>query len=165
VLAAVRRADELAVDGLRRARDLSVWGPDGIGAKDERIRGLLRKSIPRFDVACVLFGILGYLGGIPAIRDTFSEPFTKAWSGALVTVAVVCLIGLAYPKHAWRLEFFGKCLLIGLLFLYSLAVAIAGVTGGDLGRAAVAVAIFAMTELPQWRLRDIARDRVANKWR
>ncbi|MFS0731044.1 hypothetical protein ABC270_13320 [Curtobacterium sp. 1P10AnD] len=34
----------------------------------------------------------------------------------------------------------------------------------NLGRGAVAAAIYSMTELPRWRLRDIARDREVNGW-
>lgn len=149
---------------IRRLVAGSIWGDGAVSPKDSRIEHMLRANLPRFDIAVLLFGVLGYFGGIPAIRDTFSEPYAQAWSAALVTTALLCLVGLAYPAQLWRLEFYGKAFLVGLILLYAGAVAIAGIVGGDLGRGAVAAAIYSMTELPRWRLRDIARDREVNGW-
>ncbi|MBK0296388.1 hypothetical protein IAE22_30345, partial [Bacillus sp. S34] len=69
---------------IKRLAEGSVWGDGAVSPKDARIEHMLRANLPRFDIAVLLFGVLGFFGGIPAIRDTFSEPYAQAWSAALV---------------------------------------------------------------------------------
>jgi hypothetical protein len=149
---------------LRYARDESIWGRHALSLKDARVATMLRGTLPRFYIACLIFGGLGSLGGIPALRQTFGDVFTDMWGGGLVLSTIAALIGLGYPKHLWRVEFAACALLVGLMAVYAAALLIAGVFSGDIGRASIAFGIYAMTELPQWRLRDVMRDRVLNRW-
>ncbi|NII42100.1 ABC-type Fe3+ transport system permease subunit [Curtobacterium flaccumfaciens] len=143
----------------------SIWGPTGVDAEDERVRWLLRVGLPLFDVFCIGFGVFGYAGGIPALRDSFGEGYAQSFGLTLSVTALVCLVGIAFPALLWRMEFCGKCLLLGLLMLYAVSVFLAGAVGGDLGRGGVGFAILAMAVVPAWRVSDIARDRVVHQWK
>lgn len=149
----------------KRLRSASIWGPDSVGPKDARLDRLLRRALPEFYMACALFGILGALGGIPALRDTFGESYAAGLGIAICAAALACGAGEAFPARLWRLEFYAAALLSGLILLYAAAVVVAGFLGGDAGRAAVAAAIYAMSVLPRWRITDVARDREVHGWR
>lgn len=148
----------------KRLGAASIWGPNGVDESDDRVRHLLRVGLPAFDVFSVFFGIYGYLGGIPALRDSFGEAYAQTFGLMLSVTAFVCLIGIAFPNVLWRLEFGAKCFLLGLLLLYAGSVFVAGIVGGDVGRSGVGWAILAMTVLPTWRVSDIARDRRVHGW-
>lgn len=150
---------------IKRLHAASIWGPNGVDSTDDRVRWLLRVGLPLFDVFCVGFGVFGYLGGIPALRQSFGEQYAQSFGLTLAVTALVCLVGVAFPAKLWRVEFWGKCLMLGLLVLYSTAVFIAGWTGGDIGRSGVAWAILAMAVLPAFRVADIARDREVHQWK
>jgi len=152
------------VGGVRRAARASIWARDSVSAKDARVAGLLRYGLPAFDVFVITFGLLGFLGGIPALRATFSDGYAEVWALVLANTGLLALIGVAFPAILWRLEFTAKAFMVGLIVVYAGAVFIAGATNGDIGRAAVGGAILAMAVLPSWRLNDIARDRRVNGW-
>lgn len=143
----------------------SIWGPSGVDESDDRVRWLLRAGLPLFDVFCIGFGIFGYIGGIPALRDSFGEVYAQSFGLMLSVTAFVCLIGVGFPSKLYRLEFWGKCFLLGLLFLYAGSVFLAGIVGDDIGRAGVGWAILAMAVVPAWRVSDIARDREVHGWK
>jgi len=143
----------------------SIWRPDAVGAKDKRLSSMLQGYLPRFYFACVLFGLLGAIGGIPALRDTFGEDFATTLGLAIAITAAAAGAGEAFPERLWRFEFFGAATLSGLIVLYAAAVVLAGLFAGDPGRAAVGAAIYAMQILPQWRFRDVRADREVNGWR
>jgi chromate transport protein ChrA len=154
---------------IRRQREQlvarSIWRPGAVGPQDARLASMLQGYLPRFYVACALFGLLGAYGGIPALRDTFGEDSALAL-GLLLAVAAICAgAGEAFPDRLWRLEFFAVATLSWLILLYAAAVVIAGLLAGDAGRAAVGAAIYAMRILPQWRVRDVRADREVNGWR
>lgn len=151
--------------GIRRAARASIWGRESVSAEDARIAGLLRYALPAFDVFVILFGALGFVGGVPALRVTFSDTYAEVYSLVLAGTAAVCLAGIAFPAKLWRVEFVGKAFLFGLIVLYAGAVFIAGFDNADTGRAAVGAAILAMSCLPAWRLTDIERERRKHGWR
>ena len=151
--------------GLRRLRAASIWGPSNVSAEDARVARLLRRTLPEFYLATWAFGSLGVLGGVPALRDTFGEEYAQILGFAIASASLVALLGVAWPARLWRLEFYSVSLLSGLVLLYAAAVAIAGVTAEDVGRTAVAAAIYAISTLPRWRVTDIAREREVHGWR
>ncbi|PYY63604.1 hypothetical protein DEJ30_11870 [Curtobacterium sp. MCPF17_003] len=150
---------------IKRLAAASIWGPNGVDPSDDRVRWLLRVGLPAFDVFAIAFGIFGYLGGIPALRDSFGEGYAQSFGLMLSATALVCLCGIAFPALLWRIEFWGKCFLLGLLLLYSGSVFLAGAVGGDIGRSGVGWAILAMAVVPSWRVSDIARDREVHQWK
>lgn len=149
----------------RRAGRASIWGRTSVSAEDARVAGLLRYGLPGYDVFVIVFGTLGFFGGIPALRDTFSTDYAEVWGLVLASTGAFALAGVAFPSRLSRLEFSAKAFMVGLLVVYSGAVLIAGWVAGDLGRGAVGWAILAMAVLPSWRLGDIARDRRRHGWR
>lgn len=154
-----------AIRFIKRLTAASIWGPNGVDEIDDRVRWLLRIGLPAFDSLCIGFGIYGYLGGIPALRDSFGEAYAQSFGLMLALTGLICLVGIAFPDRLWRIEFWGKCFLLGLLLLYAASVFLAGVVGGDLGRSGVGWAILAMAVLPAWRVSDIARDREVHGWK
>lgn len=148
-----------------RLRDASVWGPNGIGADDERIRGLLRVAFPTLDVCLALFGIGGAIFGIPALRDVFGPVYPPVWSATIAVVSTGCLIGVGFPERFWRVEQSGKAMLAALLSVYSGALVYAGFVSGDLGRATVAFIPVAFVPILVWRVLDVAKDARRNGWK
>ncbi|MBP1241754.1 MULTISPECIES: hypothetical protein [unclassified Frigoribacterium] len=136
-----------------------------MSSADARVSRLLRRTLPEFYVATWAFGSLGVLGGVPALRDTFGEEYAQILGFAIASASLVSLVGIAWPARLWRLEFYAVSLLSGLVLLYAAAVLFAGVTSNDVGRTAVAAAIYAISTLPRWRVTDIARERQVHGWR
>jgi hypothetical protein len=151
--------------GIRRLTSASIWGRNSVAAEDARLAGLLRYGLPSFDLFIILFGVLGFAGGIPALRATFTPGYAEVWALVLANTGLLAGIGIAFPSRLWRLEFTAKAFMVGLIAVYVGAVFIAGAANGDIGRAAVGWAILAMGVLPSWRLTDIAKDRRKHGWR
>lgn len=143
---------------LNRLYQNTVWSNKTIAEEDVRVNGLIRRSIPRFYVAVVVFGVLGAIGGTPALRSTFGDPYAKLWSAAVTATAIICLIGFAYSKNYWKLEVISAMVLNGWLFLYIAALTFASIQVFDIGRLAVGAILFATTELPWWRVQDIYKE-------
>jgi hypothetical protein len=150
---------------LKRLGAASIWARASVSARDERVSGLLRVSLPWLDVALILFGAGGLFAGIPALRDVFSDTYAQAWSGTTAFVAATCLVGVAFPSHFWRIEMYAKAFLVMLLATYGVALIFAGIATGDLGRSAVGFVPVALIGPIGWRVFDIPRDAKRNGWR
>ena len=152
------------LDTIRQKLSATVWGRGAVSSEDARVARMLRRTLPEFYVACWAFGGLGVLGGVPALRQTFGEDYAVVLAAAIATAGLVSLVGLALPARMWRVEQWAVAMLTCLILLYAGAVALAGFTTGDLGRAGVGAAVYAMSALPRWRITDIARDRRIHGW-
>ena len=150
---------------IKRLRAASIWGRDAIGDRDDRVRGLLRVALPAVDVALVLFGLGGFLSGIPALRDVFDPVYAEVWSAALGASALGCLVGLAFPAHLWKVERTGKAILAAMLTVYGGALMWAGFLTDDLGRSAVGFIPVALVPVLVWRILDVTKDAQRNGWR
>jgi hypothetical protein len=151
--------------GLRRLGSASIWGAGNVSPSDARLEDLLRSALPRFYGWTAAFGVGGFIGGVPALRDTFGATFAEAVALLLAIAAVACFVGVAFPARFWRWEFIASAFVTVLLIAYALAILVAGVAAGDIGRLAVAFIIYAISALPRWRQRDIARDRRVHGWK
>lgn len=151
--------------GVRRIARASIWAPASVSAEDARLANLIRRYVTEFYIASWAFGSLGVIGGVPALRQTFGEGYAVGLGIAIATAALVSLVGLINPARFWRVELYGAGALGVLGILYALAVLIAGLTTGDVGRMAVAPAIYAMSLLPRWRAGDVGRERKVHGWR
>lgn len=151
--------------GARKLRAKSIWGHGSVSVEDARLRTMLRHYLPEFYLATAAFGLLGFVGGVPALRQTFGNPYAEGLALLMAITAITCLIGAAFPERLWRVEFVAVSVLIGLVVIYALAVYAAGFVTADLGRSAVGAAIWAMSALPRWRRGDIVRDRVIHGWK
>jgi len=151
--------------GVRRVARASIWARGSVSAEDARLSRLLRRTLPEFYIAMWAFGSLGVLGGVPALRQTFGQDYAIGLSFALAAASLACFAGIVLPARLSRFELYGAGALGGLLILYAIAVLIAGLTTGDLGRTAVAAAIYGMSTLPRWRVTDVARERRVHGWK
>ncbi|MGU3409103.1 hypothetical protein ACLBWP_03265 [Microbacterium sp. M1A1_1b] len=150
---------------LKKLRAASIWGAGAIGRSDERVSGLLRVALPTVDIALVMFGLGGFLSGIPALRDVFDPLYAEVWSAALGAAALGCLIGLAFPAHLWKVERSGKAVLASMLTVYGGALIWAGIITDDLGRSAVGFIPVALVPVLAWRILDVTKDAQRNGWR
>lgn len=150
---------------IRQLKQHSIWGSRSVSVADARMGRMLRRYLPEFYGSLVVFGVLGFLGGVPALRDTFGESYAQVVTLIIAVAAAVAGAGQAFPARLWRVEFWAVAVLIGVVILYGVAIAFAGVIGGDLGRGAVGAIIYASAVLPRWRLQDIARDRQVHGWK
>lgn len=141
------------LSAIRRARGDSSRGTDKV--EDVRVVGLIRRAIPRFYIAVAVFGILGAIGGTPALRQTFGETYAQYWSLLVAATALACLAGFVFPRLLWRVEAVGAMLLNGWIFAYIAALIFAVIEQPDIGRLGVGAILFASTELPWWRVQDI----------
>lgn len=148
-----------------RLRVASIWGPGSVHLEDARVSGMLRRYLPEYYLGLVLFGILGALGGVPALRDTFGENYANLVALLLAVCAAVAGASEAFPSRLWWVEYYAVVTLSVLIVIYGAAIALAGVVGGDLGRAAVGAEVYASAVLARWRVTDIARDRRVHGWR
>lgn len=153
------------VRSTKRLAHNSIWGERSVSVGDARMGRMLRRYLPEYYGALVLFGVLGFFGGVPALRDTFGESYAQVVTLVLAAAAAAAAVGEAFPARLSRLEFWAVSVLIGVIILYGVAIAFAGVIGGDLGRGAVGVEIYASAVLARWRLQDIARDRQVHGWK
>ena len=153
-----------AIELVRRLAHHSIWGAGSVSVADARMSRMLRRYLPEYYGALVVFGVLGFFGGVPALRDTFGESYAQIVTLVLAIAAAVAAVGETFPAKLWRVEFWGVAVLMGVIILYGVAIAIAGVVGGDLGRGAVGVEIYASAVLARWRLQDILRDRQVHGW-
>lgn len=150
---------------VRRTAAASIWGRNSISAEDARLASLLRYWLPAFDLFIIGFGVLGFAGGIPALRATFDDVYAEVWALVLANTGLLAGIGIAFPARLWRLEFASKAFMVGLIAVYVGAVFIAGTVNGDIGRSAVGFAILALGVVPAWRLTDIAKQKRIHGWR
>jgi hypothetical protein len=150
---------------VRRLAHHSIWGAGSVSVADARMSRMLRRYLPEYYGALVVFGILGFFGGVPALRDTFGESYAQGVTLVIAAAAAIAGAGEALPAKLWRVEFWAVSVLIGVVILYGVAIVAAGFISGDLGRGAVGAIIYASAVLPRWRLQDIARDRQVHGWK
>lgn len=146
---------------IKRLASQSTWGKVGRSRVSEDRAFMMQVGYPVFDLCCIMFGIFGTIGGIPALKDTFGEDTAFLWAIALGIGGLVCLIGVAYPygRRFWKVEYYGKCFLTGMLGCYAAAIFIAGISVDEVGRFAVGFIILAVNVIPFSRVMQIAQER------
>lgn len=106
---------------LRAAGRASIWHPDAIPPDEWKFRSLKRVWLPVYDVIVVLAGIWATVFGSPILHRLFPEDVIDLMGTTLTISAVVCLLGVAFPR-LWRVEIAGKVVLVALLGGYAIAV-------------------------------------------
>jgi hypothetical protein len=150
---------------IHRIARASIWGPTSVEPKDARVRSLMRIYLPLYYFLVIAFGVAGFFGGIPALRDVFDDRYAHDWAATLAITAFACLLGVAWPAHLWRVEFAGMWFMVSLVIVYCAALAIAGIVAGDLGRGGVGFFAAAAAVLPVYWAGDIAREREVHGWK
>ena len=96
----------------------SIWAHDAIPPYEHKYRNLKRVWLPAYDVVAILAGVVATVQGSPLLNRLFTEPVVNCLGAGMSLVAVVCLIGVAFPK-LWLVEFVGKILLVGIIAAYA----------------------------------------------
>lgn len=99
----------------------SIWHPDAIPPDEWKFRSLKRVWLPAYDVIVVLAGIWATAFGSPILHRLFDENTIDTMGMTLTVAAVVCLLGVAFPR-LWQVEIAGKVILVALLGGYAIAV-------------------------------------------
>lgn len=99
----------------------SIWHPDAIPPDEWKFRSLKRVWLPVYDVIAVLAGVWATVYGSPILHRLFEEDVIDLMGMTLTASAVVCLLGVAFPR-LWKVEIAGKIILVALLGGYAIAV-------------------------------------------
>jgi len=103
--------------GLWRA---TIWAKGAIPVEEWKYRSLKRVWLPIVDLLFILGGLSAVRFGVPAINNFFPDDVVNLWGYTLAAVAVVCLVGVAFVR-LWWLEAAAKCVLLGLMAMYIVA--------------------------------------------
>ena len=95
----------------------SIWAPGAIPAEEWKYRNLKRVMFPIVDLLFFIAGITAALNGIRAVDVFFSHTVVTSFSYTMSIAALICLVGVSFPRY-WSLEMFGKAILLGLMVGY-----------------------------------------------
>ena len=98
----------------------TVWVRGALDAEPKKYRPLVRVWLPLYDVVAILAGIFAAWFGSSLLDRIYGE-LTDLVGLLYSLVALVCLIGVAYP-HLWKLEVAAKICLVGMLLGYVVAI-------------------------------------------
>lgn len=135
---------------MRTLLENSIWAHDAIPADEWKYRNLKRVMFPVIDLLFFLAGIIAAADGVPAISEFFPDDVVDTYSLLLSFVALICLVGVAFPS-LWGLEIFGKSILFGLMVGYSAALLLLAVEGTTNRSFVAIVSLVALCPIV-WRL-------------
>lgn len=128
----------------------SIWHPDAIPPDEWKYRNLKRVWLPAYDLLIIIGGIIGATASIPALDLVFPAHVVDVLGIVLTLVAIVCLVGVCFPR-LWALEIIGKAILIGILASYAIAIVLlAGLGEGH--REFIAFVVLSTLPLPLYRM-------------
>jgi hypothetical protein len=114
--------------------------------------------IPRWIISMIyiqviVLGIVAAIAGVPTIDLTTFKGYLTPWSIALATGALVGAIASLREQWEW-IELIGAVILVGCLLVYCYGAWTLFHSGGELdaGRAAFAIVITIITDIPAIRL-------------
>lgn len=135
---------------LRRIGRSSIWHPDAISPDEWKFRNLKRVWLPFYDLVAFGAGIWAAMFGSPLLRSLFDDPVIDVMGFGLAFVALVCFLGVAFPR-LWKVEIVGKVVLMSLLGTYAFTVAVFR-TNPDPSAGFVAFVLVLALPLPLFRL-------------
>lgn len=100
--------------GLWRA---SIWSKGAIAPSEWKYRNLKRVWLPLFDVIAVAAAYFAYTQGSRLLYRIFGPELVDAFAALYGVVAIVCLLGVAFPR-LWAVEVAGKSVLVGMIVAY-----------------------------------------------
>jgi len=99
---------------LATLRSKSIWAKGAIPLIEYKYRNLKRIVLPVIDLIFAGGGIMGAIHGIPALDQIFSREVSEIGGYTFAFVALVCFVGVSFPR-LWLLEIFGKSALLGMI--------------------------------------------------
>jgi hypothetical protein len=135
---------------LKRLFAASIWARGAVPPEEWKYRNLKRITLPFIDFMFILGGVSAARYGVPAISEFFDDSVVDMFSFALSFIAILCLLGVSFPK-LWGLEALAKSALVGLMGGYVVALFMLTAVGEGNRGFVFTVAVVAMA-LPVWRL-------------
>lgn len=99
----------------------SIWHPDAIPVLELKYADLKRKLFPVVDICCIYMGLIGLFFGLPSIDTAYGSYVASVGGGVFAACSMGALLGISFPK-LWVVEVIGKCVMIGCMVTYGLAV-------------------------------------------
>lgn len=138
------------MDFLRRIGRASIWSKDAIPVEEWKYRNFKRVVLPVYDLLVVLAGGAAVVWGMPSFEQIFPGTVVDAIGWTLVIVAVVCLLGVSFPR-LWAVEILGKAILFGIIVAY--LIALAGLALQGVGTREFVMVVVSMTlPIPVFRM-------------
>lgn len=135
---------------LRRIGRNSIWAKGAIPVEEWKYRNFKRVVLPVYDFLVVLAGITAIVWGMPSFQEIFPGEVVDALGWLLVFVAVICLLGVSFPR-LWAIEILGKALLLGIIVAY--IIALFGLAVQGVGTREFVMAVVSMTlPIPVYRI-------------
>lgn len=98
----------------------TIWARGAIPVAEWKYRSLKRVWLPIVDLLFILGGLSAVRFGVPAINEFFPDAIVDLWGRSLSLTATICLVGVAFVR-LWWLEAAAKCVLLGLMLMYIVA--------------------------------------------
>ena len=95
----------------------TIWSPGAIPTDEWKYRNLKRVWLPMYYAVAVIAGVIAVVQGSPVLNELFMEPVVNLLGVTMSLVAMLCLIGVAFPK-LWAVEFASVILLVGIVASY-----------------------------------------------
>lgn len=113
---------------LSKLRKHTVWAKDYWGPDREAERFFVSVLLPLYDLVVIVAGALVVAFGLPTMETIFSPPLVDLLGYIVVVSGAVCLVGVSFPT-LWRVEVYGKGVLVGAIISYSLSLFVLGLLG------------------------------------
>lgn len=140
---------------IKRAWAHTVWAegaiPDSEGQLAKDVRRIL---LPVFDVWLIVTALLAIRGGMPTFEIVYNTTVSTVVAWGLLVTAVLCLIGVCFPKLE-AVEVISKLGLFMILFGYGLSLLL--YSAEDSARGFVGGAMVAVCFIPVGRILNIGR--------
>lgn len=127
---------------LAAAGRASIWHRHAIPQREQKYRSLKRVWVPAYDALAFLAGLAGVVYG-SRLLDRLYGDFTDVVAGLFSLVALVCFVGVAFPRW-WKVAFGGTSLLVGMVVAYAFAILVSPSPEQLLAKEAPSWFIFAM---------------------
>lgn len=155
------------MSALGRLWRATIWSRGALPESEWKYRNLKRVWIPVYDLIAIGAGIMAVVHGSRLLDRLYGDA-TDAIGLVFSAVALVCLVGVAFPR-LWAVEVVGKVILVGMVIAYMSAIAISPSPEQILAREApnwfvVWMLAFGLP-LAMFRLDLLAHERLARKVR
>lgn len=134
----------------------TVWEPGAIPASERKYaEPLKRYFLPALDIILIVGGFYAVHSGIPSLDQLLPDAVSDAISYTFAALALVALVGIAYPC-LWAVEIIAKCLIVGILGMYFLALRSLAID--DSNKDFVSVLVLGFILFPAFRLWILGRE-------
>lgn len=139
----------------------TIWAPGAIHISEWKYRNMKRVMFPLIDLILFIAGLSAVFGGAPAISEFFPNELVDVYGYSLSAVALVCFLGVAFPR-LWPMELVGKSILLGLVTGYTISLIVLAMNGDVIRSFVSYFALVAMCPIV-WRISLLGSEWQARK--